>query len=137
MIIGLGSDIVNIQRMVDLIKRHPQRAFNKILSKKEHSDLSLIKKEDLIKQATFLAKRFAAKEACVKALGTGFRNGIKFSDIIVSHDPLGKPLLILENKAKLFLDEKINKGFRPQIDITLSDDFPIAQAIVIFSIVKN
>ncbi len=137
MIIGLGSDIVNIQRMVDLIKRHPKRAFDKILSDEERVDLNHIKKEDLIKQATFLAKRFAAKEACVKALGTGFRNGIALSDITVSHDALGKPLLVLKKQAKSFLDEKISKGFHPQLDITLSDDFPIAQAIVILSLVKN
>jgi holo-[acyl-carrier protein] synthase len=88
-------------------------------------------------RAASYAKRFAAKEACSKALGTGFRRGVFWRDMGVVNEPSGRPTLILANGAKTQLDRITPKGCRAAIHLTLTDDFPYAQAIVIISAVPE
>ena len=126
-IFGIGTDIVNIKRMERSLKKHGFKFKKKIFSKKE------IKYCEKGKNPyTFYAKRFAAKEALSKALGTGIRKGINFKNIEISNDKLGKPSINLKGSTANFLEKKINtkKYF---IYLSLSDDKPWAQATVIIS----
>lgn len=126
MIIGIGCDIVNIKR-INLSDAFLQRFQNRILGPAEISELSL-KKLSGRQLAATLAKYYAGKEAFVKALGTGFRNGIFLKDIQIVHDSLGKPLIKLSGKAKAYVQSLSSEA---TISITLSDDFPYAQAVVV------
>ncbi len=98
MIFGIGTDIVSVERMRRNIDRFGRRFSERILSADEQAGYEATRK-----RAHFLAKRFAAKEAAVKAMGTGFRDGIALRDIHVSHDHLGKPVLNFEGVAEQFL----------------------------------
>ena len=129
-IFGIGTDIVNINRLEKSLKKHGNKFINKIFSKNEIS-YCMSKKNPV----PFYAKRFAAKEALTKALGTGFRKGISFKNIEVMNNEVGKPLIKLKGKALSMLKKKI-KNRRYQIDISLSDDKPWAQATVIISLKK-
>ena len=120
MIDGIGIDVVDIERFKSSLDRTPG-LIEKLFTENERT-----------KPISSLAARFAAKEACAKALGTGIRDGITFQDMVVSNDPLGKPILTLYNKAleRLeFLSQ--GKGFR--IDLSLSDEYPMSVAFVIIS----
>ena len=101
MIFGIGTDIVRVERMVENLTKHGDKFAQRILSEHELSEF-LVKKD----QAHFLAKRFAAKEATAKAMGTGFIAGLKLSDISVEHDYLGKPCLVYSGRAAEFIFEK-------------------------------
>ena len=83
------------------------------------------------------AKRFAAKEACSKALGTGFRRGVYWRDLGVVNLKSGKPTMALTGGARARLESLIPEGMAPQIDLTITDDFPLAQAVVIISAVSK
>ena len=100
MILGIGTDIVQVSRMRANLDRHGERFVRHILANAELEEFFVAKRP-----AHFLAKRFAAKEAFVKALGTGFRNGIRFSDIRVTHDDLGKPGLGYNGKTASLLQQ--------------------------------
>ena len=126
-IFGIGTDIVNIKRLEKLIKKNGGHFKNKIFSKNEI--IYCEKKKDPI---PFYAKRFAAKEALSKALGTGIRKGINLKNIEISNDNLGKPSIHLKGGAANFLRKKI-KTKRYSIYLSLSDDIPWAQATVIIS----
>ena len=126
-IFGIGTDIVNIKRMDQSLKKHGQNFKNKIFSKKE------ILYCDKKKYPTaFYAKRFAAKEALSKALGTGIRKGINFKNIEISNNKFGKPSIKLSGSTANFLKKKI-KTKKYSIYLSLSDDKPWAQATVIIS----
>jgi holo-[acyl-carrier protein] synthase len=121
MIFGVGTDIVSIPRMQALLDKQGDKIAKRILSETE---LASFKKA--IKPAAFLAKRFAAKEATAKALGTGFRNGLSLSHIIVQNNQLGRPELIFEHRADELLSElKIGRSF-----LSLSDEEQYAIAYV-------
>ena len=126
-IFGIGTDIVNIKRMKKILKNNGSRFKNKIFSENEINYCE--KKRD---PTPFYAKRFAAKEAFTKALGTGIRKGISFKNIEISNDNFGKPSIKLKGSTANFLKKKINakKYF---IYLSLSDDKPWAQATVIIS----
>jgi len=126
-IFGIGTDIVNIKRMEKSLKKRGSKFKAKIFSKKEIKYCEKSKNP-----AAFFAKRFAAKEALSKALGTGIRKGINFKNIEISNDNLGKPSIILKGTTENFLKKKIStkKYF---IHLSLSDDRPWAQATVIIS----
>lgn len=94
MIFGIGTDIVSIQRISDGLARHGERFAQRILGEAEFSEFAVA-----TSRANYLAKRFAAKEAAAKALGTGFRDGLSLSHITVGHDPLGRPMLEFSGKA--------------------------------------
>lgn len=122
MIFGIGTDLVHIPRMQGLLDRHGNRIAERILSDKEFAEFKL-----QLKPAAFLAKRFAAKEAAAKALGTGFRDGLSLRHIVVSNNKLGKPELTFEAVGQTLLEER-------HIDrclLSLSDDNDYASAYVI------
>ena len=127
-IFGIGTDIVNIKRMENSLKKNGFSFRNRIFSKKEISYCE--KKKN---SSSFYAKRFAAKEAFSKALGTGIRKGINFKNIEISNDNLGKPFIELKGSTAAFLKKKI-KTNKYSIYLSLSDDIPWAQATVIISL---
>jgi|TARA_B100002003_G_scaffold251057_1_gene292844 holo-[acyl-carrier protein] synthase len=126
-IFGIGTDIVNIKRMEISLKKHGFNFKNKIFSKKEISYCD--KKKN---SGAFYAKRFAAKEAFSKALGTGIRKGVNLKNIEISNNVQGKPLISLKGNLDSYLKKKI-KGKKYDIHLSLSDDKPWAQATVIIS----
>ena len=134
MIIGIGSDITNISRFERSIKAYGVRLIDRALGKEEKVELE--KKEFISPQeyAASVAKRFAAKEACSKALGTGFRDGVFMKDIEIVHQPSGKPEMRLYNGAKKKLDE-ICQNRQAQVHVTMTDDYPWAQAFVVIEII--
>ena len=126
-IFGIGTDIVNIKRMEKSIKKNGVVFKNKIFSKNEINYCE--KKKNPF---PFYAKRFAAKEALSKALGTGIRKDIKFKNIEICNDFYGKPSIRLKGSVDEYLKKKI-KGKKYNIHLSLSDDIPWAQATVIIS----
>ena len=130
MIIGIGSDLIDIRRIGKTLERFPERFENRIFT-----DIERTKSDQRANRAASYAKRFAAKEACSKALGTGFRNGVFWRDLGVVNLRSGKPTMALTGGAKEQLETLIPKGMAPQIDLTITDDFPLAQAVVIISAV--
>ena len=126
-IFGIGTDIVNIERIEKSIKKNGINFKKRIFSKKE-----MLYFEKSKKPYSYVAKRFAAKEALSKALGTGIRKGIDFKNIEVFNDKYGKPLITLKGSTDAFLKKKI-KSKKYKIYLSLSDDKPWAQATVIIS----
>jgi len=126
-IFGIGTDIVNIKRMEKSLRRNGDAFKKRIFSKNE-----IIYCERKKNPSTFYAKRFAAKEALSKALGTGIRKGINFKNIEISNNKFGKPSIKLSGSTAIFLKEKI-KPKKYSIYLSLSDDEPWAQATVIIS----
>ena len=126
-IFGIGTDIINIKRMEKSIKKNGDNFINKVFSKNEI--LYCKKKKNPF---PFYAKRFAAKEALSKALGTGIRKGINFKNIEITNDIYGKPSIKLKGSTANFLKNKI-KSKKFFIHLSLSDDIPWAQATVIIS----
>ena len=126
-IFGIGTDIVNIKRMEKTLKGKNNNLKRRIFSKNE-----IIYCEKRKNPSSFYAKRFAAKEALSKALGTGIRKGINFRDIEILNDSFGKPFIKLKGSTAIFLKRKI-KNKKYSIYLSLSDDAPWAQATVIVS----
>ena len=132
MIIGLGNDLIDIRRIEKTLQRFGERFARRVFTDIER------KRSDRRKQrAASYAKRFAAKEACSKALGTGLRRGVFWRDMGVVNLPSGKPTLILTNGALERLEKITPKDMQAQIDLTVTDDYPLAQAIVIISAVPK
>jgi len=129
-IFGIGTDIVNIKRMDNSLKKHGFNFKNKIFSKNE-----ILYCEKKKNPSAFYAKRFAAKEAFSKALGTGIRRGISLKNIEVSNNVYGKPSIHLKGNLSNYLKKKI-KSKKYDIHLSLSDDKPWAQATVIISYSK-
>ena len=119
MIYGIGTDIVRVSRMQNNLDKYGQKFVNRILNEKEISDFTRA-----LKKAHFLAKRFAAKEAVVKAMGTGFRNGISLDQIIVTHTEHGRPDLEYLDRA-LKIKEELGIG-ESHISLSDEDDYAIA-----------
>ena len=128
MILGIGNDIIDIRRIEASIERFGQRFIDRLFTETEQK-----KSDRRANRAASYAKRFAAKEACSKALGTGFRDGIYWRDMGVVNMPSGKPTLALTGGALERLRAITPSGMTVQIDLTITDDFPQAQAIVIIS----
>jgi holo-[acyl-carrier protein] synthase len=132
MIIGLGNDIIDIRRVERTIERYGERFLTRIFTETERR-----KSDGRTLRAASYAKRFAAKEACAKALGTGFRRGVFWRDMGVVNLPSGRPTLELTGGAARVLEELTPEGHEVRIDLTITDDFPTAQAIVIISALKS
>jgi holo-[acyl-carrier protein] synthase len=132
MILGIGSDIIDIRRVEKTLQRFGPRFVERVFTDAERR-----KSEGRAKRAASYAKRFAAKEACSKALGTGFRAGVFWRDIGVVNLASGKPTMKLTGGALKRLGEITPPGMRAQIDLSLTDDDPHAQAIVIISAVPD
>jgi holo-[acyl-carrier protein] synthase len=128
MILGLGNDIIDIDRIERTIERFGDRFLNRIFT-----DVERAKSDKRRQRVASYAKRFAAKEACSKALGTGFRKGVFWRDMGVINLPSGRPTLHLTGGAAEQLRRITPAGFSARIDLTLTDDYPLAQAIVIIS----
>jgi holo-[acyl-carrier protein] synthase len=128
MIIGLGNDVIDIRRIEKTIDRFGDRFLQRIFTETER-----LKSDRRALRAASYAKRFAAKEACAKALGTGFRRGVFWHDLGVVNLPSGRPTMALTGGAARVLEELVPEGHVAQIDLTITDDFPTAQAIVIIS----
>jgi len=128
MIIGLGSDLIDIRRIERTIKRFGERFLNRIFT-----DVERAKSDARKERVASYAKRFAAKEACSKALGTGFRRGVYWRDMGVVNLASGRPTMRLTGGAARRLQELTPNGMRAQIDVSLTDEPPMGQAIVIIS----
>jgi holo-[acyl-carrier protein] synthase len=132
MIIGLGSDLIDIRRIEQTLERFGPRFINRVFT-----DLEQRKSERRAARAATYAKRFAAKEACAKALGTGLKDGVFWRDMGVVNLPSGQPTLKLTGGAAKRLAEITPEGMKAEISLTLTDDYPLAQAIVIISAVTE
>ena len=134
MIVGIGCDLANINRFEKALAKFGGRFVNRAFSEREKAELARRGRLSPKEHACAAAKRFAAKEACTKALGTGFRDGIFMRDIEIVHQPSGKPELYLQNGARRRLEE-ICGGAAFKIHVTMTDDYPWAQAFVIIEII--
>ena len=146
MILGIGIDICDIRRIESTLKRfgerfiqrvftgaEQQRANRRPLLQPDESQGSLLRNS----RAATYAKRFAAKEACAKALGTGFSSGVFMRDIAVVNQTSGKPTIILSGGALSRFQQMIPEAHQGEIAVTLTDDYPLAQAMVIISATKK
>ena len=131
MIIGIGNDIIDIRRVERTIERYGERFLDRVFTEIERR-----KSDGRSQRAASYAKRFAAKEACAKALGTGFRQGVFWRDMGVVNLPSGRPTLQLTGGAARALARLTPEGHEVRIDLSITDDFPTAQAIVIISAIK-
>jgi holo-[acyl-carrier protein] synthase len=128
MILGLGLDTLDIRRIEKTLERFGTRFTQRIFTETERN-----KADKRAQRAATYAKRFAAKEACSKALGTGFRRGVFWRDLQVVNLPSGKPTMHLTGGAAVRLAEMVPEGMVAKVDLTMTDDPPLAQAIVIIS----
>jgi len=132
MIIGIGSDLIDIRRVAKVIERHGERFLDRIFTDTERR-----KSDGRAARAASYAKRFAAKEACSKALGTGIRRGVWWRDMGVVNLPGGRPTMQLTGGALARLEALTPEGFVARIDLSITDDWPLAQAFVIISAVES
>lgn len=128
MILGLGNDIIDIERIERTIARFGDRFLDRVFT-----DVERTKSDRRNQRAASYAKRFAAKEACAKALGTGLRQGVFWRDMGVINLPSGRPTLVLTGGAAEQLVRITPPGLVARIDLSLTDDYPLAQAIVVIS----
>jgi holo-[acyl-carrier protein] synthase len=132
MILGVGSDLVDVRRIERVIERHGDRFLLRIFTEAERA-----KADRRVTRTETYAKRFAAKEACAKALGTGFRAGIFWRDLGVINLPSGRPTMKLTGGALERLRAITPPGHDARIDLTITDEGPMAQAMVIISAVPK
>jgi len=132
MIIGIGSDITDARRVAEVLERHGERFLDRVFTPVERA-----KSDRRVRRAESYAKRFAAKEACAKALGTGLSHGVFWRDMGVVNLPSGRPTMELTGGAKARLEALTPPGCDARIDLTITDDGPIAQAFVIISAVPK
>lgn len=132
MILGLGSDLIDIRRIEKSLDRFGDRFIQRLFTTTEQR-----KSESRAGRVASYAKRFAAKEACAKALGTGLRKGVFWIDMGVVNLPSGQPTMELKNGALARLHSMLPSGKKPQIHLSITDEYPYAQAIVIISAVDN
>ena len=128
LVIGLGNDLIDIRRIERSLERFGDRFINRVFTEIEQE-----KSERRANRAASYAKRFAAKEACSKALGTGIRRGVHWRTMGVINLPSGKPTIALTEGAAVRLKELTPDGMVPQVSLTITDDFPLAQAIVLIT----
>ncbi|MGB3418611.1 MAG: holo-ACP synthase [Mesorhizobium sp.] len=126
MIIGIGSDLMDIRRIEKSLERYGERFVQRIYTEVEQA-----RSEGRRARAASYAKRFAAKEACAKALGTGISQGVFWRDMGVANLPGGKPTMQLSGGALARLEKLLPAGHRAAIHLTITDDYPLAQAFVI------
>ncbi|MBL8702543.1 MAG: holo-ACP synthase [Alphaproteobacteria bacterium] len=132
MILGLGSDLIDIRRIAESLERFGDRFTHRLFTEGERRRC-----DARAARAEGYARRFAAKEACSKALGTGFRRGVYWRDLEVVNLPSGQPTMRLAGEAAVHLRRLVPPGLTPVIHVSLTDDPPMAQAIVIISAVPE
>jgi len=128
MILGIGTDLCDIRRVEKSLERFGARFTDRLYAASEQA-----KAERRPNPANSYALGFAAKEACAKALGTGFRQGVFWRDLVVANHPSGQPYMVLSGGAKKRLDSLVPDGMTARIDVTQTDEYPMAQAVVIIS----
>ena len=132
MILGIGNDLIDIRRVEKTLERYGERFTARVFTETER------RKSDRRRlRAASYTKRFAAKEACSKALGTGLRHGVFWRDMGVVNLPSGKPTIELTGGARRRLDAMTPPGMTALIHLTITDDFPLAQAIVMIEAVPQ
>ena len=132
MIIGIGTDLCDIRRIEKTLKRFGSRFVERLYDESEQA-----KAERRVNPAASYAQGFAAKEACAKALGTGFREGVFWRDVVIANHPSGQPYMILSGGAKARLENLVPLGMEARIDVTQTDEYPMAQAVVVISAVPG
>ncbi len=128
MILGIGNDIIDIRRIEGTLERFGERFIDRIFTEVEKR-----KSDRRARRAASYAKRFAAKEACSKALGTGFRRGVFWRDLGVVNLPSGKPTMALTGGARARLEAITPPGTTAHIELTITDEHPLAEAFVVIS----
>jgi holo-[acyl-carrier protein] synthase len=131
-ILGIGSDLIDISRVERTIARFGDRFLDRVFTREERQ-----RSDRRANRAASYAKRYAAKEACAKALGTGFRRGVYWRDLGVVNLASGRPTLVLTGGALAQLNAMTPAGMSARIDLTLTDEPPLAQAVVIISAVPT
>lgn len=126
MIIGIGSDLIDIRRIEKSLERHGERFVQRIFTEVEQA-----RAEGRAGRAASYAKRFAAKEACAKALGCGIAEGVFWRDMGVVNEPGGRPTIQLSGGAVARLARLLPEGYEAAVHLTMTDDYPLAQAFVI------
>jgi holo-[acyl-carrier protein] synthase len=132
MILGIGSDLADIRRIADSLERFGERFANRCFTERERS-----RSDRKVDRAASYAKRFAAKEACAKALGTGLKKGVFWRDMGVVNLPTGQPTLALTGGALQRLQALTPAGHTAVIHLSLTDDHPYAQAFVVIEAVPE
>jgi holo-[acyl-carrier protein] synthase len=132
MILGIGNDIVDIRRIEQTLQRFGDRFVQRVFT-----DIERAKSDRRSQRAASYAKRFAAKEACSKALGTGFRKGVFWKDMGVVNEPSGRPTMSLSGGALEQLRSLLPGGHDAAVHLTITDDYPYAQAVVIISAIPK
>lgn len=135
MILGIGTDLTSIDRILGILGAHPERFLERCFAQEEREKVEKSAGGDQRKRASGYAKRWAAKEACAKALGLGIRNEVFLKDIIVMNDENGRPQLLLQEGAKDRLTALTPRGMTPLIHVSLADEPPAALAFVVISAV--
>jgi len=130
MILGIGSDLIDVRRIERTVERHGERFLGRIFTATERATA-----ERRVRRYETYAKRFAAKEACAKALGTGLRQGVFWRDMGVINLSSGRPTMKLTGGALKRLQSITPPGWEPRIDVTITDEGPMAQALVVISAV--
>jgi holo-[acyl-carrier protein] synthase len=130
-IVGIGTDLVDVRRIAKTIERHGARFLQRVFTETECALA-----ERRANRVETYAKRFAAKEACAKALGTGFRAGVFFRDLGVVNLPSGRPTMVLTGGAAKRLAVITPAGHTVRIDLAITDEYPMAQAFVVISAEK-
>ena len=130
MILGIGNDLIDIRRIEKTLERFGGRFISRVFTETERAKAE--RRTESLRAATY-AKRYAAKEAAAKALGTGFRKGVFWRDIGVVNSPLGQPTLELTGGALARLEQMLPMGMTARIDLTMTDEYPMAEAVVIIS----
>jgi holo-[acyl-carrier protein] synthase len=136
MILGIGSDLIDIRRIEKTLARFGDRFIQRIFTEAEQRKAERRRGAGNSYAAT-LAKRYAAKEAASKALGTGFRRGVYWRDLGVVNLPSGRPTVVMTGGAAERLLVLTPTGMRAQVDLTITDEYPIAEAMVIISAVPD
>lgn len=132
MILGIGSDLIDIRRIEQMIERYGDRFLDRIFTEVERR-----KCDRRANRAASYARRFAAKEACAKALGTGLRHGVFWRDLGVDNRPSGQPCMQLTGGALRRLEKITPTGMTARLDVTLTDEPPIAEAVVIITAIPT
>ena len=132
MIIGIGTDLCDIRRIEKALKRFGDRFVARL-----YVDSEIAKAERRRSPAASYAQSFAAKEACAKALGTGFRQGVFWRDMVVANRPGGQPYMILSGGARERLEKLVPSGMEARVDVSQADEYPMAHAMVVISAVPR
>ncbi|MGF7163181.1 holo-[acyl-carrier protein] synthase [Rhodoligotrophos appendicifer] len=132
MILGIGNDVIDIRRVERTLNRFGDRFVQRLFT-----DVEQRKSDRRAARAASYAKRFAAKEACSKALGTGFRKGVYWRDLGVVNEPSGRPTMVLTGPARDHLARMTPSGCDAVVHLTITDDYPYAHAVVIISAVSK